>query len=58
MIKKEAVADDDKIDALVKERDEARKNKDWARSDEIRDQLKDLGVTIQDTPQGTRWTRE
>ena len=58
MIKKEAGADDDKIDALVKERDEARKNKDWARSDEIRDQLKDLGVTIQDTPQGTRWTRE
>ena len=58
LIKKEASADDDKIDALVKERDEARKNKDWARSDEIRDQLKDLGVTIQDTPQGTRWTRE
>lgn len=58
LIKKEAGADDDKIDALVKERDEARKNKDWARSDEIRDQLKDLGVTIQDTPQGTRWTRE
>ena len=58
LIKKEAGADDDKINALVKERDEVRKNKDWARSDEIRDQLKNLGVTIQDTPQGTRWTRE
>ncbi len=51
-------SDDAKIDELVKQRDEARKNKDWATSDKLRDQLKDMGVTIQDTPQGTRWTRD
>lgn len=50
--------DDDEIDALVKKRDEARANKDWATSDQIRDQLKEMGITIQDTPQGTRWTRD
>ena len=42
----------------LKKRDEARKNKDWATSDQIRDQLKEMGITIQDTPQGTRWTRD
>lgn len=51
-------SNDTKIDELVKKRDEARKNKDWATSDKLRDQLKDMGVTIQDTPQGTRWTRD
>nr|WP_253926514.1 cysteine--tRNA ligase [Lactobacillus helveticus] len=48
----------DEIDQLVKKRDEARKKKDWATSDQIRDQLKEMGITIQDTPQGTRWTRD
>ena len=38
-----------------KKRDEARANKDWATSDKLRDQLKEMGITIQDTPQGTRW---
>lgn len=51
-------SNDDEIDALVKKRDEARVNKDWATSDKIRDQLKEMGITIQDTPQGTRWTRD
>lgn len=51
-------SNDDEIDALVKKRDEARANKDWATSDQIRDQLKEMGITIQDTPQGTRWTRD
>ncbi|KRK08082.1 cysteine--tRNA ligase [Lactobacillus pasteurii DSM 23907 = CRBIP 24.76] len=58
LVKQEASDDDAQIDELVKERDLARKNKDWARSDEIRDQLKEMGIIIQDTPQGTRWTRE
>lgn len=55
---KNAGSNDDEIDALVKKRDEARANKDWATSDQIRDQLKEMGITIQDTPQGTRWTRD
>lgn len=53
-----AGSNDDEIDQLVKKRDEARKNKDWKTSDQIRDQLKEMGITIQDTPQGTRWTRD
>ena len=55
---KNAGSNDDEIDALVKKRDEARAKKDWATSDQIRDQLKEMGITIQDTPQGTRWTRD
>lgn len=55
---KNAGSNDDEIDALVKKRDEARANQDWATSDQIRDQLKEMGITIQDTPQGTRWTRD
>lgn len=55
---KNAGSNDDEIDALVKKRDEARANKDWATSDQIRNQLKEMGITIQDTPQGTRWTRD
>jgi cysteinyl-tRNA synthetase len=41
--------------ALIAERTEARKQKQWARSDELRDQLKELGVTIEDSKDGTKW---
>ena len=53
-----AGSNDDEIEELVKQRDEARANKDWATSDKLRDQLKEMGITIQDTPQGTRGTRD
>lgn len=53
-----AGSNDDEIEELVKKRDEARANKDWVTSDKLRDQLKEMGITIQDTPQGTRWTRD
>lgn len=53
-----AGSNDDEIEELLKKRDEARANKDWATSDKLRDQLKEMGITIQDTPQGTRWTRD
>lgn len=53
-----AGSNDDEIEELVKKRDEARANKDWATSDKLRDQLNEMGITIQDTPQGTRWTRD
>jgi len=49
---------DPRIDALVAERDAARKRRDFASSDRIRDQLAGEGVTIIDTPQGSRWKRE
>lgn len=53
-----ASEDEVEITALVKEREQARKNKDWAKSDELREQLKEMGITVEDTPQGTRWIRE
>ena len=55
--KQEALLDDD-IQALIDERLEARKAKNFARSDEIRDLLKEQGIVLEDTPQGTRWRRE
>jgi len=45
------------IEALIEERKDARKNKNFARSDEIRDQLSARGIILEDTPQGTRWKR-
>ncbi len=43
------------VEALIAERTEARKNKDWAKSDEIRDRLKAMGVTLEDTRSGVKW---
>ena len=37
---------------MAEERVEARKNKDWARADELRDAIAELGFDVQDTPQG------
>jgi cysteinyl-tRNA synthetase len=45
----------DEIQKMVDERDQARADKDFATSDKLRDQLKDMGVILEDTPQGTRW---
>ncbi len=46
-----------KIEALLQERQEARANKNFARSDEIRDELLDQGVEIEDTPEGPKWRK-
>lgn len=43
----------DEIQQLIEQRNEARKNKDWAAADKIRDELKARNITIKDTPQGT-----
>lgn len=48
---------DEEIDQLIEERNQARKHKNFARSDEIRDQLKEQGIILEDTPQGVRWRR-
>lgn len=44
-----------KIEKMIEERTIARKNKDWKKSDEIRDQLKEMNVIIEDTPLGMKW---
>ena len=46
---------DDEIQNLVDERQQARKDKNWALADKIRDELKDRGIVLEDTPQGIRW---
>jgi cysteinyl-tRNA synthetase len=45
----------EEIEALIARRTEARKNKDWAQADKIRDELIALGILLEDTPQGTVW---
>jgi cysteinyl-tRNA synthetase len=54
--KKAAGGDSDRFIALLVEiRTEMRKEKNWAMSDLIRDRLKDLGVAIEDSKDGTIW---
>lgn len=49
--------DDEDILKLIEERTAAKKNKDFARSDQIRDELKAMGIEIEDTRQGTKWKK-
>ena len=53
----EAANADPEIDALVAARTEAKKAKNWAEADRIRDELKARGIEIIDTPQGAKWRR-
>lgn len=48
---------DEEIERLIEERNEARKNRNFQRADEIRDYLKSINIILEDTPQGTRWKR-
>lgn len=48
---------EDEINQLIAERLAAKKSKDWAKADAIRNQLKDAGIVLEDTPQGTSWKR-
>lgn len=45
------------VDALIAERVQAKADKNWGRADEIRDQLVEQGVVLEDSPQGTTWRR-
>ena len=47
----------DLVDLIINIRQEARSRKDWSTSDNIRNGLKDLGIILEDTPQGVRWKR-
>ena len=49
---------DSDIDAMIEARTKARKEKNWAEADRIRDELKAMGVVLEDTAQGVKWHRE
>ncbi len=51
-------AEDERIEKLVEERNQARKNKNFARGDEIRDMLLEEGIILKDSPEGTKWHRK
>ncbi len=49
---------DEDIDAMIAARTQARKDKNWAEADRIRDELKAMGIVLEDTAQGVKWHRE
>ena len=49
---------EEEVEQLIQERQNARKNKDFALADKIRDDLKSRGIILEDTPQGVRWKKE
>lgn len=49
---------DEEIEKLIEARQNARKEKNWAEADRIRDELKAQGIVLEDTPQGVKWHRE
>jgi len=42
---------------LIEDREEARKEKNWVKSDQIRDKLQEKGILLEDTPNGVRWKK-
>lgn len=48
---------EEEIEKLIEERQKARKEKNWALADKIRDDLKSRGVLLEDTPQGVKWKK-
>ena len=58
MVKKASQAREnitDKVESLLRHRDKARQNKDWIRADEIREELNEMGVVVEDGDDGSRW---
>ncbi|MCK9217495.1 MAG: cysteine--tRNA ligase [Firmicutes bacterium] len=57
LLSKEEKNLDEEIEALIEERQKARKEKNWALADEIRDNLNGKGIILEDTPSGVKWRR-
>ena len=57
IIEKEKEVLDEDIERLIAERQAARKMKNFAKADEIRDQLTNMGIILEDTREGVKWKR-
>lgn len=57
LLYKEEDQAEEEVLKLIKEREEARKNKDFAQADALRDQLLEMGIAIEDSRDGTKWKR-
>ena len=57
ILEKEPQLLDTEVEALIQERQEARKAKNFARADEIRDKLTEMGIILEDTREGVKWKR-
>ena len=57
LLRREEESTDSAVEALIEKRQLARTEKNWKESDRIRDQLKDMGIEIKDTPDGVRWVK-
>ena len=55
---KKSDEDSEQIEELISQRTAARKEKNWAKADEIRNTLSAMGIVLEDTPQGVKWHRE
>ena len=49
---------DSKVEAMIEARQAARKAKNFAEADRIRDELKAMGITLMDTPRGVKWSKD
>lgn len=58
VLKREIVSIDERIEQLIGERETARREKNWGRSDEIREELQTIGIILEDTADGTKWKRK
>ena len=56
-VKDDNSLEDSHIEKLIEERENARKNRDFALADKIRDDLKEQGIILEDTKQGVRWKK-
>ena len=54
---KSADEDTSKIQELIELRNQAKKSKDFAKADQIREELRNMGIEIKDTRQGTQWSK-
>jgi len=58
VVETKTASDDIQIENLIAKRQEARQNKDYAEADALRKQLVEMGIILEDTPQGVRWRRQ